>query len=472
MAIAPPPEASRYSLADPEILTLNQRVTQASDPQIPPSRSWSIPAGVYTPRQLVRSFAPLLETVLHHLGPDSPNTTPVRTALLDNIAANLATDTRESSLPLPEEILDISRREIRDQARRIGRALVQWAREYTGGPYDPELSFRSPCEGHLLLQQNANLMFGRRSQPHLMQLLNEYMHQMIILRDALLPFQNFDAVQIPIDGKARGIRHLEGPRARFITGVLTRRVTQASIITLARAVLAPDLPITQTGGYGFQYAHGIILPALLAGGAIPYHLLRYMPSKIDPATSEILFDYQFTDYYDAPRVEISAGRMTHSTAYPTDWQVKSAKVQTAGVQLLPATSPSSVRGLELRLQFANGESTGVDVGQIAKGLRYSYEAETEMPARFYNQNIILHSASDILVQPDLGLITAQNGGLHVIPVEDPTVALALLGKLYPENVVLLPIDEELEQAERSGKGYEPKFVIWGGFKRGGLKGIF
>jgi hypothetical protein len=307
-----------------------------------------------------------------------------------------------------------------------------------------------------------------------MQLLNEYMHQMVVLRDVLLPFQNFDAVPIPVDGKARGIRHLEAARERFITDVFTRRVTQSSIMALARAVLAPGLPITKTGGYGFQYAHGLILPAVLAGGAIPYHLLRYVPSKIDPSTPEMLFDYQFSDYYEAPRVEIPAGQITHSTEYPTDLPTKTVQVQTAGVQLRPPTSTSSsfVRGLELRLQFSNGESAAVDVGQIAKGLRYSYEAEKETPEATSKRPVIVHSASDILIQPGLGLTTAKNGGIHVIPIDDPTIALALLGKLYPENVVLLPEDEGLEQTENAGKGFEPKFVIWGGFKRGGLKGIF
>lgn len=149
---------------------------------------------------------------MHRLRPDPLGQPPARAALLDNIAANLATDTRESSLPLPPDITDIFRREMRNQANRIGQTLVKWAGEYTDGPFDPDLVLRSPCEGHLLLPPNVELMFGRRSQPHLMQLFNEYMHQMIILRDAVLPFQNFEDVLIPLTARPEGFvtsRHPE-----------------------------------------------------------------------------------------------------------------------------------------------------------------------------------------------------------------------------------------------------------------------
>lgn len=93
-----------------------------------------------------------------------------------------------------------------------------------------------------------HLMFGERAAPHLMQLFNEYMHQMVLLRDALLPFQNYQEVLIPVDRKARGIRHLEGARGQFLAELLTKHTTQQGIVAYAKALLAPGLLHTARGG--------------------------------------------------------------------------------------------------------------------------------------------------------------------------------------------------------------------------------
>ena len=74
----------------------------------------------------------------------------------------------------------------------------------------------------------------------------------------------------------------------------------------------------------------------------------------------------------------------------------------------------------------------------------------------------VHSALTILSSPGDGLLTSKNGGLHVIPAQEPTVALALLGKLYPENVVLLSKGGSPAAVEKAGKSFEPKVVIVGG----------
>ncbi|KAF2638898.1 hypothetical protein P280DRAFT_519752 [Massarina eburnea CBS 473.64] len=440
----------------------------------PQPHAWTLRSGVYTPRELVEGFGPLLDTVVFRLGEDPPNTRPARASLLDNVASNLAIDTRESSLPFQKDVPDISRREIKEQADRIGKTLVKWAREASNGPFEPKLNIRSPCENHLLTQANVELMFGRRSQGHLMQLFNEYMHQMVLLRDALLPFRNFDEVLIPIDGKAaRGIRHLEPSRAQFLTTLVTKSVTQASVLSYAKAVLAPALPRTDTGGYGFQYEHGSILPAFLSGGDTHLHLLEYVPTKFDPSQKNILFDYQFSDYYTAPRPEIPAGSQVQAKdllKFPSE--LATPVLQKTSLGLVPSTESTGVRQLELRLEFNNGKCVGVDVGQVARGHRYAYQALPSKEVDLPSQNAIVHSALDILLHPEHGLITAEKGGVHVIPTVEPIVALATLGKLYPENVVLLPENGGLNQTEKAGKGFEPKFVIWGGVKRGGFKGHF
>ncbi|KAL2823288.1 hypothetical protein BDW59DRAFT_180748 [Aspergillus cavernicola] len=415
---------------------------------------WTLQPGVYTPRQIVQGFAPLLDIVLHHLTPDA-SAPPARTQLLDNIAAILSTDTRESSLPFPAEVPDHSRREIRDQARRVGQDLVQWANNTTDDYLKADLVLRSRCEGHLLVPENVDLMFGRRSKPHLMQLFNEYMHQMVLLRDSLLPFHNYEEVLIPVSGKGRGLRHMEGQREKFMAGLFTKQVTQASVIEIARGLLAPNLPRTATGGYGFQYAHGLVIPALFTDGPAPLHLLQYVPARVDPDREDLLLEYEFPEYYAAPRVEIPAGKVVDTLAsYP---ETSPPIVEKSSLGLRPDSAAEAIGQLDLRLEFSNGKCVAVDLGQIGRGHRFGYDAkgegEVDVPS-------IVHAAHEVLLDSEPGLITAQAGGFHVIPVEEKIVALAVLGKLYPENVVRLSKEDGLEKTVKAGKGFEPKFVVW------------
>ncbi|GIJ86350.1 hypothetical protein Asppvi_005238 [Aspergillus pseudoviridinutans] len=444
-----------------------------------PREAWGLKSGLYTPRQLVEAFAPLLDTVVFRLGPDPPNVRPARAQLLDNLAANLDTNTREATLRFPDANLDDSREEIAEQAKRIGRTLVQYARNHTDGPVNPDLYLRSPCEGHLLIPANVDLMFGRRSQPHLMQLFNEYMHQMVLLRDALLPFKNYEDVIIPVDGRAaRGIRHLESSRAEFLTNLLTKEVTQSAIIKHAQALLAPGLLSRSAGkkanpGYGFQYAHGLVLPAFLAGGPTPFHLLQYLPAKLVHDATDVIFDYRIQDYYLAPRVEIPAG--TEETPAYAAANGGTAALGVLSTSIAATSSSDMVRQLELQLQLDNGQCVSVDLGQVARGHRYAYQACTsngsDSKSATSATSTVVHDAASILETGNGDSLVTAHGGLHVIPVHDPVVALALLGKIYPGNVILLPRSESLAQAEKAGKGLEPKFVLWG-VERGGLRGRF
>ncbi|KAJ5674203.1 hypothetical protein N7462_009642 [Penicillium macrosclerotiorum] len=441
---------------------------------------WGLHSGVYTPRQLVEAFAPLLDAVVFRLGNDSPGAKPARVQLLDNLAANLATDTRETTLRLIEP-LDTSRQEIKDQANRIGQTLVQWARDSGSKSFDPEMYLRSPCEGHLLIPANVNLMFGDRAAPHLMQLFNEYMHQMVLLRDALLPFQNFQDVLIPVSREARGIRYLETARSQFLSELLTKQTTQKGVISYAKALLAPGLLRTADPGYGFQYMHGTVLPAFLSGERTPLHLLQYIPAKLKPSTTEIVFDYRFVDYYTAPRLQIPDGIQTAAIELGNFPQKANLQVKQSKVDILPNSKADGPQQLQVELVFSNGKRVTVDLGQIARGYRYSYLANDSSPAKEETSAkgisnpthlYVVHDPASILETPDTGLVTAKEGGIHIIPTQDPLVVLAVLGKLYPENVVLLPDDEGLDHAANTGKGFGPKFIIWGGIKRGGLKGFF
>lgn len=435
---------------------------------------WHIPAGSYTARQIVQSCSPLLETVLYHLGPDSPQQR-AREMLLDNLASNLSLDTRESTLLLPNVEHDKGRKEVAAQAVKIGKTIVQYAREVKHSEFDKELDIRSPCEGHLLSNAVASLMFGPRSQMHLMQLYNEYLHQMVLLRDTLLPFENYEDVIIPLNGGTRqllGLRGTQQARSLFVAELMTRSISQSSVFQVARSLLAPELP--STGGYAFQYKHGSILPAFITGSKT-FRLLRFVPAKLVENTAEVLFDYELQDYYTAARTEIAeaSGILPAASWPPTNLHKTSSAISDCGlaVEKSNESQHSTVRLLKLRIEFEDGLCISVDFGQISRGVRYAYNsiqstngkvAENTADGKGLSKESYLHSASDVLTKSGSGLLISKKVGIHLIPTNSPIVRLALLGRLYPENTVLLPVSQSPQVVEKAGKSFSDsvKFVIY------------
>ncbi|WP_079912024.1 hypothetical protein [Paenibacillus sp. 32352] len=317
--------------------SIRQGVNEALD--------WNLPAGVYRAKEVVMELDKMLEAILIQLG-EPMNGDP--TVLLDSLQANLAISGRLSSLPLgPLALEDKAGAEITAQAVRIGERLVSWAREINSeknalAKYGPEtlgkLEFRSHCYGHPLIPEAIAQVWGPYGGPKIMQIYNEYLHQFVLLRDALLPFANWEEVPFEVKEHAgfKGLRFLEPAREIFLTQLLGKRLTHKSIIRYAQSVVSSGLT---DAGYG--------------------------PNRNDNADAAL-----------AKRNSVS-------------W----------------------------------------------------------------------HLAADILAHS--GLVTNIDG-IHFIPSGGNELVLwALLGKLYPENVVLLDKGdkEELEAAYVSGKGFGTQFLV-------------
>ncbi|KAG9962662.1 hypothetical protein KCU61_g4327, partial [Aureobasidium melanogenum] len=426
---------------------------------------WSLPSGAYTARQIVEGCAPLLETVLHHLGPSPPDQPSAREMLLDNLASNLALGTRESSLEIP--VKDASRKEFAAQAVKIGKTLVTYAREIKDVPFDPDYAIRSPCEGHLLKPAVALLMFGPRSLGHLMQIYNEYLHQMVLLRDALLPFDNYDEVIIPItagEGKQRlGMRFTEPTRMKFIAELMTKLTTQKSVMGSALSLLAPDLAVENS--YSFQYRHGVVLPAAVVGGQ-SLRLLRYIPAILDNTTPEVSFKYKFADYYTAPRIDVPQPSQCIADVQE---ELSVSKASQHGLRdcsftVHKNTDPKSAsRILHLQMSYADGRCSTVDVGQISRGWRYSYKASAQA-SKPASKAVVpsIHAAADFLANSgSSGLITDKQGGVHLIQCSNNLELLACLGAIYPDNIIILDEGATVEDTEGVGQSLpgEPRFVL-------------
>jgi hypothetical protein len=430
------------------------------------------PPGVYDVRQLVISISPLLNAVVAQLGEGPPTDPPALSVLVDGLAASLATTGRESTLPLTHSTQDTARREIAYQATRVAKTLIRYVHDAAGPPSaaDATLRIRSPCEGHLWTPAVASLLLGPRSNAQLMELYNEWLHRMILLRDSLLPFENFDEVPLVIPEGSQGIRDVEEPRKLFLVHCLTGSVQHTAIVNLSKVFTTRKLP---PGGYGFQYSQGLVLPSFLSGSR-SLHLLRYHPARIDYSEPEVLFDYEHKDYFSAPRSEVHKGE----TAVPADgWNLSSLlRTRTAVTEssfAIDGGNDSLRRIVKLRLTLDSGTCVAVDLGQIARGRRYAYEISSRSKTngtgiaaikKHFPSTALVHSTADILSQP--GLVTsprAQDGKpstIHIIPAPEPVIKLALLGKLYPENVILFRDLDDLDAITKTGKGFAERFVIF------------
>jgi hypothetical protein len=427
-------------------------------------KDWSLPGGAYTARHVVEAVAPLLETVLHHLGPNPVGETPAREMLLDNLSWNLSLGNRGSSLTIP--VKNSSSAEMAKQANRIGQTLVEYAQNVTDVQYDPKYVIRSPCEGHLWKQSVAELIFGPRSSEHLAQIYNEYLHQLVLLRDSLLPYENYEDVVIPIEdagGSKRGMRPIEGPRSAFLMEMLSKSITQDAVFNFAKSLLAPKL--VADNSYGFQYEHGIILPSFVTGGN-SIRLFRFIPAVMDETTPRVAFQYQLRDYYTATRSEITSADDIIAIRDKLPLPISTGDVEEQGeVTIVPLAKglSSASRQLQLSVTRANTEPASIDLGQITRGRRYAYpvgKAQGAPASNSSNTPVHVHSAWKVLTESGASLLTAK-GGIHLINAGSKVELLALLGKIYPENVIVVKEGEYLEAAQVAGKGlpYGGRFII-------------
>jgi len=422
---------------------------------------WDLPEGILTPSEIVTGVTPLLLTILERLGNDPQGHPSSKKLLLDNLASSLATNSRESTLPIKDTQGESSRSDIQAQANRIGIYLVEEARKVDLENPNLNIDIRSPCEGHLWTRAAANLLIGPRSNGQLMQLFNEYLHQMILLRDALLPFENYQEVrfQIKKSKAGPGLRKFEKARSTLLVECLTRAVSQKTLVDVAKTFTAPDLP---DGGYGFQYANFVILPAFLFGSS-SRSLLRIHPTQVEKSDTPILFDYEYPDYYTAQRTEISEDVevVTNQASIGTSTGTK----YSLAVEKSPAF-PDNRRLLKLRLDVPEGSCFAVDVGQVARGWRFGTHlqhapgnAQRNTPP-IEEKTSIVHNANNVLALA--GLVSSPDAETHIIFATNPLIRLALLGKLYPHNVFLADDEEGIAEAESFPEKFGGRFVVVGG----------
>jgi hypothetical protein len=194
-----------------------------------------------------RDFFTATEPLLQGIIDDNALTRADGEVLEAQVRATLTLGTRETSLALAIGTDSApAARELGTQAEKIGDALASWAtaalhRLLTDRiplPAGP-LVVRSHCYGHLLTPAAADLLRGRRGGPVTMQLYNEWLHQVVLLRDALLPFVNWQ--DVPLRISPTGLRHIEPARDAFLIELLvpTRPPRKPSCMSPGRGTTTP-----------------------------------------------------------------------------------------------------------------------------------------------------------------------------------------------------------------------------------------
>jgi hypothetical protein len=266
-----------------------------------------------------------------------------------------------------------------------------------------------------------------------MQLYNEWLHQVVLLRDALLPFTNWQDVPLLIT--PTGLRHTEPARDTFLTELLVRQIRHTSIVNFGRHVVTGT---SGPAGYGFDAGGGTALPAVLDQPPLtaPRHLLTWRP---DPTVGEAAtYVPEVQDYYAAPRTPVEDLPSATTTPRPL-----TARTVTEPVA-------DGIRTARIEVTH-DGATAHVDLGQALRGHRFAHREDPvvgDAPAHDASCTANVWSA---LRAP--GLVWTQSGDVTLDATgQDDLAVLAVLGRLYPENVALRPAGHLAGPTTADGSG--------------------
>ena len=102
---------------------------------------------------------------------------------------------------------------------------------------------------------------------------------------------------------------------------------------------------------------------------------------------------------------------------------------------------------------------------MSRGTRYSYKVfanEDKAAVTSFSAAASVHTAMKVLASgEDDELVTAKEGGVHLIQATSQVEILALLGRIYPDNIIVLKAGASLKDAEEAGQALpgEPRFVL-------------
>lgn len=324
-----------------------------------------------TAGEFVRQAAVLLELAARATGDPEP----AREEFIRGLGLILDTSGEFSALLLntPTWRAD-SRQELEANAVRVNAFLLTEIRRAAESARTAELTpipgFRSHCVGYRWLPETCRRIGGSRDNPRARDHYNEWTRQLVTLRDGLLVFTNPEEVSFRVT--RTGLYDLQDARDRFAFEVVTRKVAQQRIVEWAAAFVLGRAHPAQSQAYGFGFAAGAVLPAILVQRSVdaPPHLLGYVSTHATAVGLPELPDDRPT--YIVPEVD------DYHAKAPREVELAAAGHAGAGRHVALGEA-----AIEARLDQASGSASlalsggtppgrwRVDVGSALRGHRYA-----------------------------------------------------------------------------------------------------
>ena len=332
----------------------------------------------------------------------------VRRTLIEGLAESLSTDGPLAVLHLDTRGFNLgARADLQRQTEQAGRFILERLGDLAGGHAPGDDRFVSHCVGYVWSPGVVQLLIGPTGTHVARNHYNEWLWQMVALRDALIPFARPEAV--PILADASGLRRIEPSRDRFVFELSSRRVSFETLLSHAAAVTGAVDP-APAGAYGVSSDGVAVLPAFLIHRRLDsspwvFDLVEPSPSRRD--------GYIIGADSDSPDLIEAPSSLSAVTVVSIDGELRAVD-----------------DGLVLDVGF-DGHRWQVDAGAIATGhrraLRPSGQGTAAAPAVEISGCRVLRSPAP--VHSDGEPVVIPTGG------QWPLVA-ALLGRITPGHAVL------------------------------------
>ncbi|MGW3471441.1 hypothetical protein ACWDKQ_23975 [Saccharopolyspora sp. NPDC000995] len=339
-----------------------------------------------------------------------------RAEFVAGLAASLSTSGPYATLRLDTGLADQEvRRELTENVESVSALVLDLVRSARPAGVSGPGDIQSSCVGYAWIPPVAKRLTADAGLHAARNLYNEWLWQIVLLRDALIPFTNPAEVLLRAD--ADGLTRLRDTRDWFAVQVMTRRVPHAAIVRFAAEAVTAEYV---DGAYGFQHGGVVVLPPVALDGPLlgPVYLLTWRETKLVPD------DLAFFVHAEQPSV--------NTLSAPTRAAGEVEVVELLDRLVPGSPGPGRTRTLTLVVGFDDHEWM-VDLGQALRGHRYASRPPHQDSPR--NTSAVDNSWSGCAVLREDGAVSVPGGGL--IPTGGQrALTLALLGRLRPGNVVL------------------------------------